>query len=255
MYIIYPLLLFFILLRLNQVRRKKKSHFSLSKTFLFLSSILVVVIALFYFSRTQEKCANSISCISDLSGEYNDKSLSAVFLGKNISVPSKFLSSVPPDVVLGESTGTNANKHIYVDLTNQRLYAFEGNNMVYNFLVSTGKWGRTPTGDFNIWIKLRYTRMEGGDKSIGTYYNLPNVPFTMFFYSSDIPKSRGFGLHGTYWHNNFGHPMSHGCVNLRTEDAEKLYYWTNPSPTGNVTYASKDVQGTPITIYGTTPVE
>ena len=52
-------------------------------------------------------------------------------------------------------------KRIEIDLTNQHLYAFEDNTVVYSFPVSTGKWGRTPTGDFTIWIKLSYTRMKG----------------------------------------------------------------------------------------------
>jgi lipoprotein-anchoring transpeptidase ErfK/SrfK len=52
----------------------------------------------------------------------------------------------------------------------------------------------------------------------GPGYNLPNVPYTMYFY-------RGYAIHGTYWHNNFGSPMSHGCVNLATPDAQWLYNW------------------------------
>ena len=97
--------------------------------------------------------------------------------------------------------------------------------------------------------------MEGGSSAIGTYYYLPNVPYVMFFYNDEVSKGRGFSLHGTYWHNNFGHPMSHGCVNLRVEDAEKLYYWTNPPLKGNTTYADNDNPGTQITIYGNPPLE
>lgn len=156
--------------------------------------------------------------------------------------------------VLGESTG---NKRIEVDLTNQRVYAFEGDRKVYDFLVSTGKWGKTPTGTFNIWIKLRYTKMEGGNRALNTYYYLPNVPFVMYFANSEIPTWRGFGLHGTYWHSNFGHPMSHGCINLKTDDAEKLYYWATPTiPEGkNMVRSSPENPGTPIIIYGTAPLE
>ena len=154
--------------------------------------------------------------------------------------------------VLGETT--EDYKHIYVDLTKQRLYAYEGKSLVYDFPVSTGKWNPTPTGDFRIWIWLRFTRMAGGNPALGTYYNLPNVPYTMYFWNASTPKSWGYSLHGAYWHNNFGHPMSHGCVNMRIEDAGKIYYWTNPSA-GNVSYAGKDTPGTLITIYGTTPKE
>jgi len=152
--------------------------------------------------------------------------------------------------VLGDQTGDF--KRIYVDLTNQKLYAFEGNTMVMNVPVSTGKWSPTPTGEFRIWIWLKSTRMSGGSGS--GYYNLPNVPYTMYFYNTAVPKSRGYGLHGAYWHNNFGHPMSHGCVNMKTEDAKKLYEWTN-SNAGGVSYANASTPGTLITIYGTTPNE
>ena len=108
---------------------------------------------------------------------------------------------------------------------------------------------------FDIWIKLRYTKMEGGNKDWGTYYYLPNVPYVMFFYNSQIPKWRGFGIHGTYWHSNFGHPMSHGCINMKTEEVEQLYYWTNPPSTQHTTYANANNPGTKIIIYGEAPNE
>lgn len=124
-------------------------------------------------------------------------------------------------------------KRVEIDISNQRLYAFDGSQKIFDFVVSTGKpWWPTPTGTFYPWIKLQSTRMIGGSTQYGTYYNLPNVPYVVYFY-------QGYGLHGTYWHNNFGFPMSHGCVNLKTADAEKIYNWIDMT--------------TPITIYGTTP--
>ena len=69
--------------------------------------------------------------------------------------------------------------------------------------------------------------MAGGSKALGTYYYLPNVPCTMYFY-------KGYGLHGTYWHNNFGHPMSHGCVNMKTEEACTLFDWASVGTRVNV---------------------
>ena len=164
-------------------------------------------------------------------------------------------SYIPPDFEVNDVLGqTSDEKRIEVDLAAQKLYAFEGNNKMYEFPVSTGLWGKTPTGEFRIWIKLRYTRMEGGNKAIGTYYNLPNVPFTMFFYNNEIPKYRGFGIHGAYWHNNFGHPMSHGCINMRTEDVEKIYYWATPTLDGKPSIqATATNPGTRIIIYGTAP--
>ena len=213
--------------------------------------ILLAAIALFFIKKTKlAKCANSISCVKNLTGAYEEKR-EGIYMGKKTVAPEEILN-FQAKTVLGSST---EEKHIYVDLSAQKLYAMEGNNIIYEFPVSTGKWSYTPTGDFNIWIKLRYTRMTGGNVSIGTYYNLPNVPYTMYFYNSKHPKTEGYGLHGAYWHNNFGHPMSHGCVNMKTEDVEKIYYWSNPSPETNVTYASAKNPSTPITIYGETPKE
>jgi len=217
-------------------------------------SCVLIFSALFLFLTAGKKpCANSISCIKDLSGKYENGAGEGVFMGKKVE-PVRFAdSNLSPKSILGEST--NSTKHIYVDLSTQHLYANEDGRVVFDFPVSTGKWYKTPTGDFRIWIKLRYTRMSGGNASIGTYYNLPNVPFTMFFYNDKFPKHIGYGLHGAYWHNNFGHPMSHGCVNISIENAEKLYTWAAPSTNGYTTYATSEDPGTPLTIYGETPKE
>ncbi len=159
--------------------------------------------------------------------------------------------------VLG--TGVSADeKRIEVDLTHQKVYAFEGSRKVYEFVVSTGKWARTPTGEFRIWAKLKSTRMSGGNPAIGTYYNLPNVPWVMFFGGGDVANSRGFSLHGTYWHNNFGHPMSHGCVNMKIPDSQTLFEWANPTitnPKAWSTNATSDNPGTKVVIYGEAPKE
>jgi lipoprotein-anchoring transpeptidase ErfK/SrfK len=182
-----------------------------------------------------------------------DPSLSgAIFNNSPVSLPAYIADLSIPPKVLGESTG---EKIIYVDLSNQRLYAYEGSNLIYNFLVSTGKWGRTPTGTFTIANKFRFIKMSGGSTALNTYYYLPNVPYTMFFGNSSIPASRGFSLHGTYWHNNFGHPMSHGCVNMKTSEAGILYNWADPKlPEGKSSgVADKENPGTKVIIYGVTP--
>lgn len=204
-------------------------------------------------NSTDETCANSISCISDLSGKYDSSQKIALFNDQKVSVPRELAQTKPEARVLGETDG--GDRHIYVDLTTQMLYAKEGNNIAFSFPISSGKWYPTPTGDFKIWVKLRYTRMSGGNPAIHTYYNLPNVPFTMFFYNNQIAKARGFSLHGAYWHNNFGHPMSHGCVNISISNAEKLYNWVYPPATGNVTYIKDYEVSTPVTIYGQAPKE
>lgn len=220
-----------------------------------LASFFLLVAALVFFQHKSllATCANTISCTKDLSGT-KEAMNSGTFMGRDVTAPvlptNPVFALSETQNVLGETTGDH--KRIYVDLTNQKLYAYAGNTRVFSFDVSTGKWGATPTGNFRIWIWLRYTRMSGG--SGASYYNLPNVPYTMYFYNDAIPKTRGYGLHGAYWHDNFGHPMSHGCVNLRTEDAGKLFYWTNPDAV-SMAYPTKENPGTLITIYGTAPSE
>lgn len=215
--------------------------------------ILIALVFTFWTLNNDRFCANQISCLNDLTGEYENNAQIAKFEGRDLSVPK--LASIISHQSKNILGAKSENKRIEVNLTNQHLYAYEGENLVYDFPVSTGKWGQTPTGTFSIWIKLRYTRMTGGNKDLGTYYNLPNVPYTMYFYNNEIPKTRGFGIHGAYWHGNFGHPMSHGCVNMKPEEVEKIYNWADPPSTKNTTYADKDNPGTKIVIHGTAPNE
>ncbi len=127
--------------------------------------------------------------------------------------------NLPPQVA------SNGGEHwIDVDLSQQRVYAYEGDTVVNSFVVSTGTW-QTPTvtGKYKVWIKVRSQAMSGPG------YYLPDVPYVMYFY-------KGYGLHGTYWHNNFGTPMSHGCVNLTISDAEWLYNFSSVGTVVNVHY-------------------
>lgn len=111
---------------------------------------------------------------------------------------------------------------IDINLTAQTLTAYDGPTPVNSFLVSTGKaWTPTPVGQFHIWIKLRYDDMEGPG------YYLRDVPFVMYFYG-------GYGIHGVWWHANFGHPMSHGCVNMDTAQAEWLFNWAEVGTLVNI---------------------
>ncbi len=107
---------------------------------------------------------------------------------------------------------TNGNDFwIEIDLTNQILYAYRDNQLISGFKVSTGTIShKTVTGTFKIFSKYPAITMTGPG------YDLPDVPFSMFFY-------KGYAIHGTYWHHNFGTPMSHGCVNMNTVDAAWIY--------------------------------
>ncbi len=174
------------------------------------------------FSKTPIPCANSKTCQSDLS-VHIDNNATGTFDGHTV-IPPKIDLSESNDTtdVLGASTSAG-DKHIYVDLSAQRLYAFQRDTQVMETFIASGKWDPTPVGNFHVWEKLTATRMAGG--SGADAYDLPNVPWVMYFYQD-------FGLHGAYWHNNFGHAMSHGCVNMRIVDAHALYDWAD-GPTAN----------------------
>lgn len=104
---------------------------------------------------------------------------------------------------------------IEVDLSSQTSHAYIGKTWVRSFIVSTGTSQHpTVTGTYRIYVKYRYANMSGPG------YFLPNVPYVMYFY-------KGYGLHGTYWHQNFGFPMSHGCVNYSIADAAWLFDFTS----------------------------
>jgi LysM repeat protein len=111
------------------------------------------------------------------------------------------------------AASSDTGKEIVVVLHEQKVYAYQDGQVVHSALASTGiARYPTPVGQYHIYVKYLSTLMTGPG------YYLPNVPYTMYFY-------KGYGLHGTYWHNNFGHPMSHGCVNLPTAEARWFYEW------------------------------
>jgi lipoprotein-anchoring transpeptidase ErfK/SrfK len=190
----------------------------------------------------------------NLSMEYDSSQTLAFMQGRQIKVPAPQPEPTPASQTTKVLSSTSGPKRIEIDLTSQRLYAYEGDTLVYSFLVSTGTYDRTPTGNFRIWTKIKYTKMSGGSKALGTYYYLPNVPYTMFFYNEKYPMHLGYGIHGAYWHNNFGRPMSHGCINMKIEEAGLLYYWADPDLRGKPSIrATQDNPGTEIIIYGKMP--
>jgi hypothetical protein len=180
-------------------------------------------------------------------------------LAELLPVPETTLTSPEPSMLLGPerpAAGLEAakpvenlllvhqpahpgEKWIEVNVSTQQITAWEGDVPVFSFAGSTGL-PNTPTvvGEFHIYWKLESTVM------IGPNYYLPEVPYTMYFY-------RGFALHGTYWHNNFGQPMSHGCVNLETSDAKKLFEWADPviPPGQTEVVASMSNPGTLVVVH------
>lgn len=234
------------------------SVFASHQIIIFLSVILVAF-GLFALSKTQSfyflTSAKEQVDFENSAGEYDPDASIAYFHDQMLPIPERSLLVSKPNADNGtEVLGDASNKRIEIDLTNQRLYAIENGTRVYDFPVSSGKpWWATPTGTFRIWIFLRYTRMKGGSQALGTYYNLPNVPYTMFYFNERIPKWKGYGIHGAYWHNNFGYPMSHGCVNMREADVAQIYYWAKPQGPDSMTLSDPYTQSPEVIIYGTTP--
>jgi lipoprotein-anchoring transpeptidase ErfK/SrfK len=134
-----------------------------------------------------------------------------LYIGQELVIPAAGVYT--PTAADAPAAPLSTGKAIIVSTEEQRIYAYENGQLIRSDLVSTGL-PDTPTvhGDYHIYVKYAATDMSGPD------YYLPQVPYTMYFY-------QGYGIHGTYWHNSFGRPMSHGCVNLPTSEAQWFFNW------------------------------
>jgi lipoprotein-anchoring transpeptidase ErfK/SrfK len=118
-------------------------------------------------------------------------------------------------------------KWIDINVTRQVLVAYEGTKPVYATLVSTGEAGlddptktrATKRGIFRIHTKYLTATMDS--RVVGEEFELRDVPYVQYF-------TEGYALHAAYWHDVFGQPKSHGCINLAPEDARRLFFWTGP---------------------------
>lgn len=161
---------------------------------------------------------------ADDHGSANDDDLE---LPNAVPTPGLIEPRLSPPVTYGFHVETHfpttTEKWIDVDLSEQRVVAYEGLRPIRAFTVSTGLPG-TPTvqGEFRIWIRTRIQDMSGGSRAAGNYYYLEDVEWVQYFYQE-------YAFHGTYWHDNFGRPMSRGCVNMRNEDAQWLFEWAAPN--------------------------
>ncbi len=126
------------------------------------------------------------------------------------------------DVEISSTTPTQTTKHIIINVSTQILYAYENDTLFMKTAISTG-YELTPTilGTFNVLTKTPSRYMQGPQPGISGYYDLPGVPWVMYF------TKYGAAIHGAYWHDNFGKTQSHGCVNLPPDQAEKLYKWAD----------------------------
>lgn len=200
---------------------------------------------------TTSCCNEDVVAKSD--GKFDENADTAIFNSQAIDYSKTSLAyansqalaqSLNSDkAVLGTTNEVGEEKWIEVSLDEQKLRAWEGNKLVIEFPISSGLWAPTPKGTFSIWHKTRNQTMSGGSKELGTYYNLPNVPNNMFFY-------KGYAIHGAYWHNNFGHPMSHGCVNSPLASVAQLFEWAGPvvPPGQTVAHASPENPGTRVVV-------
>lgn len=134
-------------------------------------------------------------------------------------IPDAELAPLSPEV-------PDSKKKIQVRLDDQLVFAYENDQPVFVTRTATGEAFRygnytTPTGSYLTYHKRPTRHMAGGDLTADGY-DLPGVPWVMYITES------GLSLHGTFWHNDFGHPKSHGCVNLSPAAAKWLFRWTRP---------------------------
>lgn len=141
-----------------------------------------------------------------------------IYSGQRLVIPAQDYapgSYVPQQAAASSAPAPTitSGKQVIVDLSDQRVYAYENGVLLRNVLVSTGTAAfPTVQGNYKVYLKYESQTMSGPG------YNLPGVPYVLYFY-------KGYSLHGTYWHSNFGTPMSHGCVNMPTPEAQWLFNW------------------------------
>lgn len=155
----------------------------------------------------------------------------------------------PPPVEAGRTADAATERWIDVDLNQQTIVAYEGTKPVFASIVSTGKGPpksdfATPVGVHRIWVKIFTTKMDNLEKEdVEKHYALEDVPWVQFF-------DKAVALHGAFWHRDFGHIHSHGCVNLAPLDARWLYAFTSPHlPIGwSAVYPTKGEPGTVVRV-------
>lgn len=161
---------------------------------------------LLHLPATRPSVVGGVEVLADETGAlYRAEDLSIV------RVPPR-----PADLTAGE-------KWIHVSLRDQTLVAMEGDRPVYATVVSTGlptAGRRTRPGTYRVQSKHVSATMD--DDAEGAAYSIEDVPWTMFY-------DHSFALHGAFWHERFGHPQSHGCVNLSAADAKWLFRWSGPT--------------------------
>lgn len=169
-------------------------------------------------------------------------------------IPDEELTSISSEVPFEQ-------KRIEVDLRNQVMTCFENNETVFSTLIASGRLSsqpgpngiptRTPAGKARINVKMPSKHMGNGNMAADIEaYELPGVAWTVFFKYDHLPF-QGHAFHGTYWHDNFGVPMSSGCINMRTDEAKWLFRWCLPTASAEEIHPltlDKKGYGTPVTL-------
>ena len=165
-------------------------------------------------------------------------------LRKSFYVPTYNMRLIPDDELTLLSPNVPAeDKFIHVDLAAQLVTLFEGETMVLSARCSSGSEGtRTPSGEFSTYHKGPSIHMTNQGDAVNNIYNLPGVPWVSFF------TGNGEAFHGTYWHNDYGRPRSHGCINLPSEVSKFIYRWTQPVVPPGEDYLHLPGQGTRVQI-------
>lgn len=135
------------------------------------------------------------------------------------------------DRTIDEHGHSSTSKRILVDRGEQKLYAYENDELVMEFTISTGlELTPTPRGTFTIFKKTPSRYMQGPLPylTVSKYYDLPGVPWNLYF------TEQGAVIHGAYWHDSFGRRYSSGCVNMRPDEARTLYTWAELGTTVTV---------------------
>jgi len=165
-------------------------------------------------------------------------------LKKEFYVPSHDMRLIPDDELsLLSPEVPEEQKSIVVDLPTQMVTAFEGEKLVFSERCSSGAKGTlTPKGEFRTYHKGPSVHMTNQGDAVDNIFNLPGVPWCSFF------TGAGNAFHGTYWHNDYGRPRSHGCINLPSEAAKFIYRWTRPNVPPDTNYLHLPGDGTKVQI-------
>ena len=163
----------------------------------------------------------AIDTVPDESGQWWYRLQDGIAYSPGPYVLASSLRYLPPEVLTPISSD-QVNKEIVVDLAKQELTCFEEDKPVFSTHTATGYAPHyTPRGEYEVLRKSHTSYMIGGAGA--DHYDLPGVSFPTYFTRTAI------AVHGTYWHNDYGRPRSHGCVNVQSDAAQFVFRWSNPA--------------------------